>query len=90
MISFTHLCLVGCIKPFILTISNAAGSVANKMGLPVKLVCAVNENDIVHRAVSTGDFTMSEKVMQTWSSAMDIQVITAFSDGVLLCKATLL
>lgn len=52
----------------------AAGSVANKMGLPVKLVCAVNENDIVHRAVSTGDFTMSEKVMQTWSSAMDIQV----------------
>ena len=56
------------------------------MGLPVKLVCAVNENDIVHRAISTGDFTMSEKVMQTWSSAMDIQVI-AYSAGVLLWRA---
>ena len=44
------------------------------MGLPVELVCAVNENDIVHRAVSTGVFSMSEVVQQTWSTAMDIQV----------------
>lgn len=52
----------------------AAGSLVHKMGLPVQLVCAVNENDIFHRALSSGDFTMSENVVQTWSSAMDIQV----------------
>jgi len=51
-----------------------AASLAQKMGLPVQLVCAVNENDIVHRAISTGDFTLSENVAQTWSTAMDIQV----------------
>ena len=45
------------------------------MGLPVELVCAVNENDIFHRALSTGDFTLSENVVPTWSTAMDIQVM---------------
>ena len=51
-----------------------AGSVVNKMGIPLELVCAVNANDIVHRMISTGDFTISQDVVQTWSSAMDIQV----------------
>ena len=45
------------------------------MGLPIELVCAVNENDIFHRALSTGDFTLSENVVLTWSTAMDIQVM---------------
>lgn len=53
---------------------SSAGSLVNKMGVPVELVCAVNVNDIVHRMISTGDFTVSEDVVQTWSSAMDIQV----------------
>jgi len=44
------------------------------MGVPVELVCAVNVNDIVHRMISTGDFTVSQDVVATWSSAMDIQV----------------
>ena len=55
--------------------SSTAGLYVHKMGLPVELVCAVNENDIVHRAISTGVFTMSEVVQQTWSTAMDIQVM---------------
>lgn len=54
---------------------STAGSLVHKMGLPVLLVCAVNENDIVHRALSTRDFTLSKNVLKTWSSAMDIQVI---------------
>ena len=54
---------------------STAGLYVHKMGLPVELVCAVNENDIVHRAISTGVFTMSEVVQQTWSTAMDIQVM---------------
>lgn len=56
---------------------SSAGSLVNKMGVPVELVCAVNVNDIVHRMISTGDFTISQDVMQTWSSAMDIQVHTS-------------
>ena len=49
------------------------------MGLPVELVCAVNENDIVHRAISAGDFSLSENVLKTWSTAMDIQVMVNYS-----------
>lgn len=51
-----------------------AGSLVCKMGVPVELVCAVNVNDIVHRMISTGDFTPSRHVLRTWSTAMDIQV----------------
>lgn len=58
----------------VISLFSTAGLLVHKMGLPVELVCAVNENDIVHRAVSTGVFSMSEVVQQTWSTAMDIQV----------------
>ena len=51
-----------------------AGAVAWKMGLPVELVCAVNDNDIVHRVISSGDYSVAKRVQSTWSSAMDIQV----------------
>ena len=44
------------------------------MGLPINLVAAVTPNDIVHRTFKTGDFSLSEKVLQTWATAMDIQV----------------
>nr|KAF6383898.1 threonine synthase like 2 [Pipistrellus kuhlii] len=52
----------------------AAGCIAQKMGLPVHLVAAVNCNDIIHRAVQRGDFSLSEAVKPTFASAMDIQV----------------
>lgn len=44
------------------------------MGLPIRLVVAVNRNDIIHRTVQQGDFSLSEAVEQTLASAMDIQV----------------
>lgn len=44
------------------------------MGLPIRLVVAVNRNDIIHRTVQQGDFSLSETVEQTLASAMDIQV----------------
>ena len=44
------------------------------MGVPVNLVAAVTPNDIVHRTFKNGDFSLSEKVLQTWATAMDIQV----------------
>ncbi|XP_036206453.1 threonine synthase-like 2 isoform X4 [Myotis myotis] len=52
----------------------AAGCIAQKMGLPIHLVAAVNCNDIIHRTVQRGDFSLSETVKPTLASAMDIQV----------------
>nr|XP_020662880.1 threonine synthase-like 2 isoform X2 [Pogona vitticeps] len=50
-----------------------AGCIAQKMGLPIELVTAVNDNDIIHRAIQQGDFSVSGAVMSTLASAMDIQ-----------------
>ena len=52
----------------------AGGFIAHTMGLPFKFVSAVNENDIVHRAFSTGVFSMADSVLLTPSSAMDVQI----------------
>jgi len=52
----------------------ASGYVAHSMGLPIKMVAAVTPNDIVHRTLQTGDFSLSAEVLQTWATAMDIQV----------------
>uniref|UniRef100_A0A8V0YNB1 Threonine synthase like 2 n=1 Tax=Gallus gallus TaxID=9031 RepID=A0A8V0YNB1_CHICK len=51
-----------------------AGCIAQKMGLPIQLVAAVNSNDIIHRTVKDGDFSLSGCVKATLASAMDIQV----------------
>ncbi|XP_072717689.1 threonine synthase-like 2 [Ciconia boyciana] len=50
-----------------------AGCIAQKMGLPIRLVAVVNSNDIIHRTVQHGDFSLSESVKATLASAMDIQ-----------------
>jgi len=52
----------------------ASGYVAHQMGLPLHMVAAVTPNDIVHRTLQTGDFSLSPVVLQTWATAMDIQV----------------
>ena len=52
----------------------ASGYLAHQMGLPVQLVAAVTENDVVHRTFSTGDYSLNKEVLQTWATAMDIQV----------------
>tara|TARA_Y100000590_G_scaffold444022_1_gene574233 strand:+ start:1 stop:741 length:741 start_codon:yes stop_codon:yes gene_type:complete len=55
-----------------------AGYLAKKMGLPVdKLIVATNQNDILHRAISKGDYT-SKKVEETISPSMDIQIASNF------------
>ncbi|XP_043845798.1 threonine synthase-like 2 isoform X2 [Dromiciops gliroides] len=51
-----------------------AGCIAQKMGLPIRLVTVVNRNDIIHRTVQQGDFSLSENTRSTLASAMDIQV----------------
>ena len=49
------------------------GYVAKLMGIPIsKIICATNVNDIVHRVISRGDFSMGSNVA-THSPAMDIQ-----------------
>ena len=55
-----------------------AGYVAAKMGLPVaKLVVATNVNDILHRALSSGDYSTGA-VVPTPTPSMDIQVSSNF------------
>ena len=55
-----------------------AGYVASKMGLPVaRLVVATNVNDILHRALSQGDYSVGS-VTPTVAPSMDIQVSSNF------------
>ena len=55
-----------------------AGYLAKKMGLPIgKLIVATNQNDILHRAISLGQY-YSEKVQETNSPSMDIQIASNF------------
>ena len=55
-----------------------AGYLAKKMGLPIdKLLVATNENDILHRAISRGDY-ISKEVKETSSPSMDIQLASNF------------
>ena len=49
------------------------GYIAKQMGIPIhRIICATNSNDIVHRVISAGDFSMGANV-PTHSPAMDIQ-----------------
>ncbi|HUQ14368.1 MAG TPA: threonine synthase [Novosphingobium sp.] len=55
-----------------------AGYVAARMGLPIeRLVVATNVNDILHRALASGDYSAGA-VTPTASPSMDIQVSSNF------------
>lgn len=55
-----------------------AGQIAKRMGLPIdQLIVATNQNDILHRCLSTGDYRTSE-VHPSISPSMDIQVSSNF------------
>ncbi|WP_420137627.1 threonine synthase [Sphingomonas sp.] len=55
-----------------------AGYAAARMGLPVaKLIVATNVNDILHRALSEGDYSVGT-VTPTMAPSMDIQVSSNF------------
>jgi len=55
-----------------------AGYVAAQMGLPVeRLIVATNVNDILHRALTTGDYSTGT-VTPTAAPSMDIQVSSNF------------
>lgn len=55
-----------------------AGYIAKQMGLPIdRLVVATNQNDILHRCLTTGDYKTSE-VHPSISPSMDIQVSSNF------------
>jgi len=55
-----------------------AGHVAQRMGLPIeRLIVATNVNDILHRALSAGDYSAGT-VTPTAAPSMDIQVSSNF------------
>ncbi len=55
-----------------------AGFIAKKMGLPIdRLVVATNQNDILHRCLSSGEYK-PDGVIPSISPSMDIQVSSNF------------
>ena len=55
-----------------------AGSIARAMGLPIeRLVVATNQNDILHRCLTSGEYR-TESVLPSISPSMDIQVSSNF------------
>ena len=55
-----------------------AGYLSKKMGLPIKkLLVATNQNDILHRAISKGEYE-AHSVVETLSPSMDIQIASNF------------
>jgi threonine synthase len=55
-----------------------AGYIARRMGLPIeRLVIATNQNDILHRALTSGDY-VTDGVKPSISPSMDIQVSSNF------------
>lgn len=72
-----------------------AGYFAKMMGLPVdRIILATNENNILSRFISEGDYSIKE-VVQTYSPSMDIQIASNFErylyflykkDSAVLCE----
>lgn len=61
-----------------------AGSIAKAMGLPIgQLVVATNQNDILHRALTTGEYRVGT-VEPSISPSMDIQVSSNFERALYL------
>ena len=55
-----------------------AGYLSKKMGLPInKFIVATNKNDILHRAISNGNYE-AENVSETNTPSMDIQIASNF------------
>ncbi|MDJ0820815.1 MAG: threonine synthase [Paracoccaceae bacterium] len=55
-----------------------AGYIAKRMGLPIdRLIVATNQNDILHRCLSSGDY-VTDTVTPSISPSMDIQVSSNF------------
>ena len=55
-----------------------AGYLAKRMGLPIdRLIVATNKNDILHRFISTNEYSKSE-LTKTFSPSMDILVSSNF------------
>lgn len=52
-----------------------AGYYAKKLGLPIgKLICASNENNVLHEFISTGCYNRQRAFLQTNSPSMDILI----------------
>jgi threonine synthase len=61
-----------------------AGSVARQMGLPIRrLIVATNQNDILHRALTQGEYRVGQ-VEPSISPSMDIQISSNFERALYL------
>jgi threonine synthase len=52
-----------------------AGYLAKRLGLPInKLICAANENNVLHDFISTGKYDINREFIKTISPSMDILI----------------
>ena len=59
--------------------------IAKHMGLPInQLHIATNQNDVLHKIISTGEIKM-QSVQQTFSPSMDIQISSNFERQIFEC-----
>ena len=54
--------------------NTAAAFMARHMGLPLRIIAGVNQNDITYRTIKKGEFHRSESMFKTLSDAINIQV----------------
>lgn len=53
-------------------LGNAVGGyMAAEMGVPLQILSAVNENDVVHRAFTLGDFSITKPQVPTYAMSLD-------------------
>ncbi|CAG0879068.1 unnamed protein product [Darwinula stevensoni] len=92
--AYYHLCDVETMEPLEVVVptgacgSITAGTIAAKMGLPIKIVACTNKNDVVTRCIQNAEFSQESQVHHTYASAMDIQcpynmerILHLFCDG---------
>ncbi|CAG0879070.1 unnamed protein product [Darwinula stevensoni] len=77
--TYYRLCSIDSMEPLEVIVptggcsSITAGTIAAKMGLPIKIVPCTNNNDVVTRCIQNADFSQGSHVHHTYASAMDIQ-----------------
>ncbi|KAI0213760.1 Threonine synthase-like 2 [Lamellibrachia satsuma] len=54
--------------------NTVAGCLAQRMGLPLHIVCSVNTNDVVAKFIMSGEFLMVERVHPSLAPSMDIRM----------------
>ncbi|CAG0879069.1 unnamed protein product [Darwinula stevensoni] len=76
--TYYRFCSIDIMKPLEVIVPTGGclcitGTIAAKMGLPIKIVACTNKNDVVTRCIKNAEFSQESQVHHTYALAMDIQ-----------------